>query len=583
MSLVTLGLSGALGHDAAAALFVDGKLVAAVEEERLVRRKHAKGYMPRESAMYCLRAARVKPRDVNIVTVSYAPISIFSRARWHYARRYWYAPDRSLDALFNGNRRYRRYLSQVKQLLHELKIPWHKVKFVPVQHQLAHASSAYHMSGFEEKTAILTIDMKGEYASMFLGYGENGKITKIKQFYDPDSLAGMYGAVTDYLGFDMLDGDSKVMGMATYGDPEKYDLSSIATCKGKKFSVNTKLIGTVGIRRHKDKSRGHFFSNKLLQLLGPRRAGEMIQDPYIHYAASIQKLYEDYAVTLVNSYLGDILKETGKLAFAGTGALNVKLNQRLAQIPDVKELFVPPSPSDAGTAIGAAAYTLSQTGVVIEKESTAYLGPRYTTERCIAACAKHRDKPLWELLEDPAKKAAELIEEGHLLGWFQGRMEFGPRSLGNRAILGSPSNQDSVDAINKQIKFRENWRSFSASIIDTLAKEILQSEHPARFMNMTFDVSPQWKERIPAVVYKDGTMRAHVVAEQDNSRFYNVLKEMENIAGFGIVLNTSLNRPGEAMICSPEDALNLFFGSDLEYLIMQDILVTKRPEPDWEN
>jgi carbamoyltransferase len=582
MSLVTLGLSGALGHDAAAALFVDGELVAAVEEERLVRRKHAKGCMPRESAMYCLRAAKIKPRDVNIVTVSYAPISIFSRARWHYARRYWYAPDRGLDAIFNGNRRYRRYLSEVKQLLHELKIPWNKVQFEPVPNQLAHASSAYHMSGFKGKTAILTIDMKGEYASMFLGYGENGKITKIKQFYDPDSLAGMYGAVTDYLGFDMLDGDSKVMGMATYGDPDKYDLSSIAYCKGKKFSVNTKLIGTVGIRRHKDKSRGHFFSDKLLEMLGPRRAGEMIQDPYVHYAASIQRLYEDYTVNLVENYLGDILKQTGKLVFAGTGALNVKLNQRLAQMADVQELYVPPSPGDAGTAIGAAAYTLSRIGITPDSKRTAYLGPRYTTDRCISACAKHRDKPLWELLDDPAQKAAALIHEGNLVGWFQGRMEFGPRSLGNRAILGSPSQDGLVESINKKIKFRENWRSFSPSIIDTLAKEVLQSDHPASFMNMTFDVSEKWKAKLPSVVYKDGTMRAHVVSKNDNERFYKLLKELGVLTGCGIVLNTSLNRPGEAMICSPEDALNLFFGSDLEYLIMQDILVTKRPEPDWD-
>lgn len=582
MSQVTLGLSGALGHDAAAALFVDGELVAAVEEERLVRRKHAKDCMPRESAMYCLRAARIKPRDVDVVTVSYAPISIFSRARWHYARRYWYAPDRGLDAIFNGNRRYRRYLSEVKQLLHELKIPWDKVRFVPVQNQLAHASSAYHMSGFKEKTAILTIDMKGEYASMFLGYGENGKITKIKEFDDPDSLAGMYGAVTDYLGFDMLDGDSKVMGMATYGDPTKYDLSSIAQCKAGQFSVNTKLIATVGLRRHKDKSRGHFFSDKLLEMLGPRRAGEMIKDPYVHYAASVQKLYEDYAISLVEHYLGDILKETGKLAFAGTGALNVKLNQRLAQLPIVKELYVPPSPGDAGSAIGAAAYTLSLSGIKPKSKRTAYLGPRYTTDRCISACAKHRDKPIWEVLDAPEKKAAELISAGYLVGWFQGKMEFGPRSLGNRAILGSPSQGGMVEAINKKIKFRENWRSFSPSIIDTIAEEVLQSSHPAKFMNMTFDVSAQWIEKLPSVVYQDGTMRAHVVSEKDNSRFYALLQELEERTGTGIVLNTSLNRPGEAMICSPEDALNLFFGSDLEYLIMQDILVTKRAEPDWE-
>lgn len=583
MSLITLGLSGALGHDAAAALFVDGDLVAAVEEERLVRRKHAKGCMPREAAKFCIRSAKIKPRDINTVSVSYAPISIFSRARWNYARRYWYAPDRGIDALFNGNRRYRRYLHEVKQLLDELKIPWDKIRFVPVQHQLAHASSAYHMSGFAEKTAILTVDMKGEYASMFLGYGEHGKIHRIKEFHDPDSLSGMFGAITDYLGFDMLDGDAKVMGMATYGDPDKYDLSRIAKFDGKHFRVNTKLISAVGLRRYKDKSRGHFFSNKLVELLGPRRAGELFQDPYVHYAASIQKLYEDAAVALVEHYLGAVLKETGKLAFAGTGALNVKLNQRLAAMPLVKELFVPPAAGDAGTAIGAASYTLSTQNVAIKGHNNAFLGPRYTTERCLRACEKHRDKPVFEVLENPAAKAAQLLGQGHLVGWFQGRMEFGSRALGNRCILSNSMQAAAVDSVNKKIKFRESWRSFSPSIIDTLAEEILGSKHPADYMTMSFDVSPQWREKLPGLVYKDGTARAHVVKKEANPRFYRLLKEFEAISGFGVLLNTSLNRPGEAMVCSPEDALNLFFGSDLEYLILQDLLVTKRPEPDWDN
>ncbi len=583
MSLITLGLSGALGHDAAAALFVDGDLVAAVEEERLVRRKHAKGCMPREAAKFCIRSAKIKPRDINTVAVSYAPISIFSRARWHYARRYWYAPERGVDALFNGNRRYRRYMHEVKQLLDELKIPWHKVRFVPVQHQLSHASSAYHMSGFAEKTAILTIDMKGEYASMFLGYGEHGRIHRIKEFYDPDSLSGMFGAITDYLGFDMLDGDAKVMGMATYGDPNKYDLSALANFDGKHFKVNTKLISTVGLRRFKDKSRGHFFSKKLVDLLGPRRAGELFQDPYVHYAASIQKLYEDAAVALVEHYLGPVLKETGKLAFAGTGALNVKLNQRLAAMPLVKELFVPPAAGDAGTAIGAAAYTLSTQNVPIKGISDAFLGPRYTTERCLRACEQHRDKPIFEVLENPPARAAQLLGQGHLVGWFQSRMEFGSRALGNRCILANPMQAAAVDSVNKKIKFRESWRSFSPSIIDTLAEEVLGSKHPADYMTMSFDVAPQWREKLPGLVYKDGTSRAHVVKKEANPRFYRLLKEFEAVSGFGVLLNSSLNRPGEAMVCSPEDALNLFFGSDLEYLIMQDLLVTKRPEPDWDN
>lgn len=583
MSLITLGLSGALGHDAAAALFIDGELVAAVEEERLVRRKHAKDCMPREAAKFCIRSAKIKPRDINMVAVSYAPISLFSPARWHYAKRYWYAPDRGIDAVFNGNRRYRRYLGEIKKLLDELKIPWQNVKFVPVQNQLAHASSAYHMSGFQDKTAILTIDMKGEYASMLLAYGEHGRIHKIKEFYDPDSLSGMYGAITDYLGFDMLDGDSKVMGMATYGDPDKYDLSALAQFDGKNFKVNTKLIATVGLRRYKAKSRGHFFSKKLVELLGPRRAGELFQDPYVHYAASIQKLFEEAAMALVSYYLSDIIKDSGKLVFAGTGALNVQLNQRLAAMPMIKELFVPPAAGDAGTAIGAAAYSLARENIPIERQKNAFLGPRYTSDRCVRACERHRDKPIYEVLKNSTKKAAQLLSEGHVVGWFQSRMEFGSRSLGNRCILANALAEESVSEVTKRIKFREDWRSFSPSLLDTLADEVLCNKHPADYMTMTFDITQKWRAKIPGLVYQDGTSRAHVVRRVANPRFYRLLKELEALTGYGIVLNSSLNRPGEAMVCSPEDALHLFFGSDLEYLIMQDVLVTKRPEPDWDN
>lgn len=578
MSLITLGLSGALGYDPAAALFIDGELIAAVEEERLVRRKHAKGMMPVESIRYCLRAAKLKPRQIDQIAVSYAPISIFTPARWHYARRFWYAPDRSVDALFNGNRRYRRYVRQVRAMLAELAIPWEKIRFVPVEHQLAHASSAYHLSGFKEKTAILGIDLKGEYATTFFGYGENGKIHKIKELYEPDSLSGMYAAVCDYLGYDMLDGESKVMGIATHGNPDKYDLSELADFSGKDFRINTKLIGTVGLRRYKHKSVGHFFSPALVEKLGPRRAGDVFTDPYVHYAASIQAMYEKIATGLTAHYLSDVIKDSGRLVFAGTGAFNVKLNQRLLALPWVKELFVQPAAGDAGTAIGAAAYAIAKQDVPVNKLKHTFLGPRYSTDRCIRACKAHREKPQYEILEQPGDKAAELLAAGHLVGWFQGRMEFGPRALGNRCILGNPRLTGSVEEINKKIKFREKWRCFSPSMLENLAKEMLEIDHPADFMTITFDVKEKWRDMFPAVVYKDGTTRAHVVRKAINPRFHSLLKAMEEKTGQGIVLNTSLNRPGEALICSPEDALEMFFGSDLDYLIMQDLLVTKRPE-----
>ena len=195
--------SGALSHDPSAALYIDGKLIAAVEEERFVRDKHAKNRMPYESAKFCLEQAGIKPCDVDVVAIPFAPISIFEKARWHYAKRYWYAPDRALDAILMGNRRYYRYKKRIEWCLQQLGFDLKKVKIQPVEHHLAHASSAYHCSGFTEKTAILGIDGKGEYATTFFGWGENGKIHKIKEFYDPDSLGGLYGAITEYLGFEM--------------------------------------------------------------------------------------------------------------------------------------------------------------------------------------------------------------------------------------------------------------------------------------------------------------------------------------------------------------------------------------------
>ena len=212
--MIVLGLSGALGHDPSAALLVDGVIVAAAEEERFVRDKHAKNRMPIESAHYCLSAGGIDPADVDVLAFPYAPISLSSPARWRFASGYWYAPERALDALLNGNRRFRRNRRRVHEAGRILGIDWRRTEFVPVEHHLAHASSAYHLSGFEEKTAILGVDGKGEYTTTFFGYGEHGRIHRIKEFYDPDSLSGVYGAMTEYLGFEMLDGEYKVMGMA---------------------------------------------------------------------------------------------------------------------------------------------------------------------------------------------------------------------------------------------------------------------------------------------------------------------------------------------------------------------------------
>ena len=570
-----LGVTGPALHDNSAALFVDGGLVAAAEEERFIRIKHAKRRQPVEAIKFCLDYAGIEPSEIDVVAYPYVEVGLASKARWYYAKRHWYAPARAVRAILDGNRHVRRTSAAVLQLLDELGIGARRVRFVPVEHHLAHASSAYHLSGFQEKTAIISIDGKGEYATTFFGYGENGRIHKIKEFYDPDSLGWFYGAITEYLGFEMQDGEYKVMGMAPYGNPEKYDLSPLIQYDRQGFKVNNNLINVIGPRRYQQNGKAYYFSQRFVDWLGPVRNGDDIDDPYIHYAAATQKLLEDAALALIDYYVGDIIRETGRLCFAGGVALNVKLNQRILGWPHVRELFVQPAAGDAGTSLGAASYVATRLGEPVRKMEDVYLGPAFTNAECIRACKAHECRPAWKLLDDAPSRAAAIIAEGNPLAWFQGRMEFGPRALGNRSILGNPSHAGMADRINAQIKYRERWRPFCPSLLDTAATDIIQSDHPAQYMTITFDVADKWRSRIPEVVHKDGTARAQVVGEATNPRYYRLIKEMARRTGNPVVLNTSLNRRGEPIVCTPTDALNMFYGSELQYLIMEDILIRK--------
>ncbi len=571
-----LGVSGALDHDASAAILVEGQVIAAAEEERFTRIKHAKKQMPEAAIGFCLKEAGISPQDIDAVAIPFAPISLTSPARWHYAKRMWYAPDRAIDALFNGNRRFKRYQQRVIQTLCNLGFNLDKTPVIPVEHHLAHASSAYHLSGFQEKCAVLGIDGKGEYATTFFGYAEHGVIHKIKEFYEPDSLGGLYGAMTQYLGFEMLDGEFKVMGMAPYGDPHEFKLDKLLRRTKNSFEVNTQFVNTIGLRRYKENGNGYYFSPKLIDWLGPKREGDAIDLPYIHYAAAVQKLLEDTTLELMDHYLGDILKETGKLCFAGGVALNVKLNQRILARDDVQELFVQPAASDAGTAIGAASFVTAKHGLKVQAMEHAYLGPSFSNQACVDACKPYSNQIYCEALNNPIDVTSDLLAKGHPVAWFQGRMEFGPRALGNRSILGCPSVPGIAETINAQIKYRERWRPFCPSMLDTVAQDILQTDHPAPYMTITFDVNPEWKDRIPEVVHEDGTARAQVVTEKSNPRYYALLQAMEQKTGNGVLLNTSLNRRGEPMVCSPTDAIEMFLGCDLEYLVLGDILVRKR-------
>jgi carbamoyltransferase len=573
--VIVLGLGGAVGHDPAAALVVDGTVIAAADEERFNRDKHAKGQQAELATRFCLKQAGLKPADVQAVAYPFAPVSLFGPARWHYARRHWYAPDRALVALLNGNRRYRRNVRNVFAMLERVGIEPGRIRFIPVEHHLAHASSAYHLSGYRD-AAIMSIDGVGEYCTTWFGYGEGGALHCLKEFYAPDSLGGFYGAVTEFLGFEMLDGEFKVMGMAPYGDPKKFPLGPLIRWNERGFTINNSLVNCVGWRRYKRNGKGTFFAQRLVDLWGPARAGDEIDEPYVHIAAAVQRELEEIVLALMRYYLGDRLKATQRLCYAGGVALNVKCNQRIiSALGPGHEVFVQPAASDSGTALGAATYAAHSLGDTIRPMEHAYLGPDYANEE-IEAALKRRNVP-FERCSSITDVAAELLARGEVLSWFQGRMEFGPRALGNRSILGNPASRGVADLINAQIKYRERWRPFCPSLLDTIAPDVLQSAHPSPYMTFTFDVAEHWKKRIPEVVHEDGTARPQIVTARSNPRYYELLKKFEVRTGLGVLLNTSLNRRGEPMVCSPEDALNMFYGSDLQNLAIGDYLVRKKP------
>jgi carbamoyltransferase len=572
--MIVLGLGGAVGHDPAAALVIDGKVIAAADEERFNRNKHAKGLQPELATQFCLKQAGIKPSDVQVVAYPFAPVSLFGPARWHYALRHWYAPDRAFVAIANGNRRYRRNVRNVFAMLEKAGIDPRKIRFVPVEHHLAHASSAYHLSGYPD-AAIMSIDGVGEYCTTWFGIGEGGEIKCLKEFYAPDSLGGFYGAVTEFLGFEMLDGEFKVMGMAPYGDAKKFNLGPLIRWDERGFRINTKLVNCIGWRRYKRDGKGTFFAQRLVDLWGPAREGDEIDEPYVHIAAAVQRELEAIVLALVKHYLGAHLARTKRLCYAGGVALNVKCNQRLIQALGAgHELFVQPAAGDSGTALGAATYAAHELGDAIQPMEHAYLGPEYTNDE-IEAVLKNRGVQ-YERCASITDTGAELLAKGEVVSWFQGRMEFGPRALGNRSILGNPASRGVADLINAQIKYRERWRPFCPSLLDTIAPEVLQTNHPSPYMTFTFDVADHWKKRIPEVVHEDGTARPQIVTAQSNPRYYELLRKFEAKTGIGVLLNTSLNRRGEPMVCSPDDALNMFYGSDLQNLALGGFLVRKK-------
>ena len=568
--MIILGIGSPFVHDPSAAILVDGKLIAAADEERFIREKHAKGKTPLNAIKFCLDKAELKPQDVDIVCYPWSFKAYMGKVSAYVLRCWRTRPSRAFKAVYQAVRRYKERTGKLYKSLKAAGINPEKVKIEFVEHHIAHASSAYHMSGFEN-AAIMTMDGTGEFTATMFAAGCGGRIRKIKEIIRPDSLGRFYSTVTAYLGFQTTNGEYKVMGMAPYGDARKVDFSHIIKNNGKSYHANDDYVWVVRSKRY-DKEK--VFSKKMVRDWGPPRSGDGLTEPYTHIAAGAQKTLEETTLSLMEHYLGDILKSNGgKLCFAGGCALNVSLNRRLIDHPLVKTLFVQPASHDSGTALGAATYVANQLGEKISPMKHVYYGPSYSNTDIKNLLDKY--KIPYTYSEDITDTASTLLKEGKILAWFQGAMEYGPRALGNRSILAHPSIPGISDDINTRIKFREKWRPFCPSILSEYAKDILNSDHPAPHMTIGFKVNPKWKENIKEAVHVNDTLRPQVVDPDSNPKFYALLKDFHKKTNIPVLINTSLNRRGEPMVCSPQDALDMFYGSGLEYMVLGDYLIKK--------
>jgi carbamoyltransferase len=543
-------------HESSAALLVDGKVVAACEEERFNRVKHGKPAridnpheLPEQAIRFCLDRAGLQPSDIDRVGYSFDP----RLRRAEYSADWW--PDGEMEVTFLE------CLDEVAGATDRIlgRKRGRALKFVP--HHLAHAASAYYPSGFDP-AAILVIDGIGEAASSTLAWGEGKRIKTIETFAYPNSLGFVWERASTHLGFSQYDA-SKVMGLAAYGDPEIFSrqFASIIQVGEDGYAVD---LGAAGFSD----------PNRLVALFGPRREPDAeILPRHMDVAAALQAATDGAVVALLRRLERSV--GAAPLCIAGGVALNCVTNTVIRQ-SGFSDVFIPSAPHDAGTAIGAAlAVHCSEPGARPAKgAATPYLGPEFAEREVLAAvkaagldARKSKDAP---------RDAADMIADGNIVGWFQGRMEFGPRALGNRSLLADPRRSDTRATLNRRVKHREDFRPFAPSVLAERADEWFDVGPPLashEYMLFACPAKAGYRDRIPAVVHEDGTARVQLVRREANPRFHKLISRFFARTGVPLVLNTSFN-DSEPIVCTPAHAIATFRGTGIDALFMGDIYLT---------
>ncbi len=558
--MLTIGINYSQMHDSSACIVRDGELLFAVAEERLSRVKHDAGF-PYLAIQACLDFAGVKTAEVDEVCFGWQkPGALFRHDLRCYAtgRR----PLRYLDLL--NSTRY--YLSMWHQksgaAAFARRFGPAKARIRFVDHHLAHAISAYGYSGFEE-AAIVVMDGRGAWEATSIWRGLNGAIEHGLTIPFPDSLGLFYSAFTDYLGFTPNSDEWKVMGLAPYGQPG-VKLDAFIDPDAAPYRVHSKRLNRNGA----DAFPG------MTPLLGDARAPESeIDDRHKNIAHAVQEYCELAMMSVVRMAVEKT--RCRNLCLAGGVALNSKANGKILASGLVDKIFVPPAAADDGVAVGAALAPYLDDGGRLQNKAMrhAYFGPAFEDVAIETTLKTYKLK--YSRLADPAVKAAELLSQGKILGWFQGRMEFGPRALGSRSILADPRDPEMTAKVNNAVKFREWWRPFAPSLKKEAASQFLESATDSPFMALTAQVRPEKRSVIPAVTHVDGSARPQTVEKEVNPLYWRLIDEFGKRTGVPVVMNTSFNLRGEAIVHTPTDAMRTFFSSGMDALVIGSFLVEK--------
>lgn len=556
-----LGIS-AFYHDAAAALVKDGKLVAAVSEERFTRKKHDDRF-PFHAIEYCLGTENISVQDLDYVAFYDKPFVKFERLLLTYLS---YFP-RGIKSFLTAMPVWLKRKLWTKTIIQkELKF---EKDVLFCDHHLSHAASAFLVSPFDE-AAILTLDGVGEWSTATHGFGKDCDITLIHEIRFPHSLGLLYSAFTYYLGFKVNSAEYKVMGLAPYGKPTYYDKvrELIDIRDDGSFMLNMKYFEyPYGLRM----TNGHF--DRLFG--GPPRVPETrLTQREFDIAASIQAVTDEIMVKAAHH----LYKETGtrNLCLAGGVALNCVANGKVLRETPFEYLFIQPAAGDAGGALGAAFYLYN---TILRKPRSfvmedAYYGPEYGREE-IKRFLNERGIPYTELAPEAlVKRVAELIDQQHVVGWFQGRMEFGPRALGSRSILADPRDPKMKDILNLKIKFREAFRPFAPTVLEERVADYFEFDGTSPFMLLVAQVRED-KRVIPSVTHVDGSARLQTISRNSNPLYHDLISEFEKRTGLPVIINTSFNVRGEPIVCSPLDAYRCFMRTKMDYLVMGSFLLSK--------